>query len=127
MNSTKIRALVDQYIDAYNRKDIPTMLLTMHPDVEFKNISGAIVNAHTTGREEFKALAVQSMPLFSERRQNILNFESITNHAIASIDFRAVIADDLPNGFKKGQTLELLGRSEFEFRDGLILKITDVS
>jgi len=32
-----MRTLVDRYIDAYNRMDIEEMLLTVHPDVEFKN------------------------------------------------------------------------------------------
>jgi hypothetical protein len=39
---------------------------------------------------------------------------------------RAVVAADLPNGIKKGQVLNLSGRSEFEFQDGAISKITDI-
>ncbi|STQ91548.1 nuclear transport factor 2 family protein [Iodobacter fluviatilis] len=127
MTPTEIRALIDQYIHAYNRKDVTAMLLTVHPDVEFKNIADGVVNTHTTGREELKVLAEQSVAIFSERHQEILSFESSPHKASASIAFRAVVADDLPNGLKKGQTLELSGRSEFEFKDGLIAKITDLS
>jgi hypothetical protein len=119
-----MRALVDRYIDAYNRMDVDKMLLTVHPNVEFKNISGGVVNASTSGVAELKALAQQSLSLFSERHQDILSFDS---GAVASIAFRAVVASDLPNGLKKGQVLNLLGRSEFEFRDGAISKITDIS
>lgn len=127
MNPIGMRTLVDRYIDAYNRMDINEMLLVVHPDVEFKNISGGVVNASTSGVAELKALAEQSLILFSERRQDILSFESSETRAVASIGFRAVVADDLPNGLKKGQVLNLSGRSEFEFRDGAIFKITDIS
>ncbi|MFZ6718572.1 nuclear transport factor 2 family protein [Undibacterium sp. Ji49W] len=127
MDATEIRALTDRYIDAYNRKDIATMLLTIHAGVEFSNISMGVVNAHTVGAAEFKALAEQSVALFSERHQDIIFFENGENTAVAGIKFRAVVAIDLPNGLKKGQVLEMDGRSEFEFRDGLISKIKDIS
>jgi len=127
MNPADMRALVDRYIDAYNRMNIAEMLLAVHPDVEFKNISGGVINASTKGIGELKALAEQSVALFSERHQEILSFESHEAKAAASIGFRAVVANDLPNGLKKGQVLNLSGHSEFEFRDGAISKITDIS
>jgi hypothetical protein len=127
MNATEIRALIDRYIDAYNRKDIAAMLLTVHADVEFNNISNGVVNAHTAGVAELKALAEQSVSLFSERHQDIVAFDNTENSAAASIKFRAVVANDLPNGLKEGQLLEMEGRSEFEFLDGLISKIDDIS
>jgi hypothetical protein len=127
MNSSDMRALVDRYIDAYNRMNIAEMLLTVHPEVEFKNISGGIVSASANGVAELKALAEQSLSLFSERHQDILSFESNKTQAVASIGFRAVVAKDLPNGLRKGQVLNMPGRSEFEFRDGAISKITDIS
>lgn len=127
MDATEIRALTDLYIDAYNRKDIAAMLLTIHAEVEFSNISMGVVNTHTVGVAEFKALAEQSVALFSERHQDIVFFESGDNTAVAGIKFRAVVAIDLPNGLKKGQVLEMEGRSEFEFRDGLISRIKDIS
>jgi len=127
MSPAEMRALVDRYIDAYNCMDIDKMLLTVHLDVEFKNISGEVVNASTNGIAELKALAEQSLSLFSERHQEILSFEINGNWAVASIGFRAIVARDLPNGLKKGQVLNLSGRTEFEFRDGAIFKITDIS
>jgi hypothetical protein len=127
MQSVEMRALVDQYIDAYNRMDVPAMLLTVHPEVEFKNISGGIENASTCGLAELKQLAEQALPLFSERHQHILSFDANETQAVVAIGFRAVVANDLPNGLKKGQVLSLSGRSEFEFRDGTISKIIDIS
>jgi hypothetical protein len=127
MNPTEIRALIDQYINAYNCKDVAAMLLTVHPEVAFKNIAGGVVNTSTTGQEALKVLAEQSVAIFSERHQEITRFECTDNQASVSIAFRAVVADDLPNGLKKGQTIELSGRSEFELKDGLIFRITDLS
>lgn len=127
MSPTDIRALVDHYIDAYNRKDIEAMLSGVHPQVEFKNISAGVVNASTNGVAELEALARQSLSLFSERHQKIESFELQGHVAVATIAFRAVVADDLPNGPKKGQVLNVSGRSEFEFRDGAISRITDIS
>ena len=126
MSPSDIRALVDHYIDAYNRKDIDDMLMSVHPQVEFKNISAGVVNASTNGVVELRTLAQQSLSLFSERHQKIESFELQGSVAVATIAFRAVVAADLPNGLKKGQVLNLSGRSEFEFQDGAISKITDI-
>ena len=127
MSPADIRALVDHYIDAYNRKNIDDMLMSVHPQVEFKNISAGVVNASTNGVAELRTLAQQSLSLFSERHQKIESFGLQGSVAVATIAFRAVVAADLPNGLKKGQVLNLSGRSEFEFQDGAISKITDIS
>jgi hypothetical protein len=127
LSHTDIRALVEHYIDAYNRKNIDDMLMNVHPQVEFMNISAGVVNASTKGVAELRALAQQSLSLFSERHQKIESFELQGSLAIATIAFRAVVAADLPNGLKKGQVLNLSGRSDFEFQDGAISKITDIS
>lgn len=122
-----MRALIELYIDAYNRMAVDDMLLVVHPNVEFINISAGVVNARTSGIAEFKALAQQSISLFSERRQVIESFEFIGSRAVVSITFYAVVASDLPNGLKKDHILRLSGQSEFEFQDGKISKITDIS
>jgi hypothetical protein len=127
LSPTEIRALVDRYIDAYNRKDVDDMLAAVHPRVQFKNISAGVVNASTNGVAELRILAQQSLSLFSERHQKIESFEIQGPVAVATIAFHAVVAADLPNGLKKGQVLSLSGRSEFEFQDGAISKVTDIS
>lgn len=127
MSPSEIRALVDHYIDSYNRKAIDDMLMNVHPQVEFKNISAGVVNASTHGVTELRTLAQQSLALFSERHQKIESFEIQGHVAVVTIAFHAVVAADLPNGLKKGQVLNLAGCSEFEFQDGAISKITDIS
>ncbi|MRS05505.1 nuclear transport factor 2 family protein, partial [bacterium] len=127
LSPNEMRSIVDHYIDAYNRMDVDAMLGCVHPQIEFKNITAGVVNSSTNGVAELKTLAQQSLSLFSERRQVIESFEAQGSWAVASINFRAVVASDLPNGLKKGQVLNLSGRSEFEFKDGVISKITDIS
>ena len=46
---------------------------------------------------------------------------------IIEVAYEGVLASDLPNGMKAGETLRLSGRSEFTFRDGKIYRITDAS
>jgi ketosteroid isomerase-like protein len=127
MNPAEMRTLVDRYIDAYNRMDVEGMLLVVHPDIEFMHISDGVVIANTRGVSDLKTLAEQSLSVFSERHQAILSFEANGTRAVAAISFRAVLASDHLNGFKVGHELTLTGRSEFEFRDGEIIKITDIS
>lgn len=65
--------------------------------------------------------------MFTERQQVIESFQCEGNSALVTVAFRAVVANNLPNGLKSGQVLNLTGRSEFEFRDGAISKIIDIS
>ena len=55
------------------------------------------------------------------------NYSNHEQQAVATIAFRAVVAADLPNGLKNGQVLNFSGRSEFEFQDGTIARVTDIS
>jgi hypothetical protein len=127
LSPAEMRTMVDHYIDPYNRMDIDSMLECVHPHVAFKNISAGVVNASTSSVAELKTLAEQSLSLFSQRRQVIESFEVHGSRAVGTIAFSAVVARDLPSGLKKGQVLSLSGRSEFEFKEGAISKITDIS
>lgn len=127
MDALSMRALVDRYLSGYNRMNLDDMLAPLHADVVFANIAGGVVNASANGICELKALAEASLPLFSERHQEITSFEVTDQHAAACIAFRAVVACDLPNGLRAGQALQLSGRTEFSFRDGAIVNITDIS
>ncbi len=119
--------LIERYLHAYSTFDIEGMLAVMHPDIEFKNISGGEVNAAAYGKEELRRLAGKSEDLFASRRQTVMHFEENEDQASADIAFTGVLAADLPNGMKKGEIFKLNGRSEFRFRDGKICSITDIS
>ncbi|NIM48071.1 MAG: nuclear transport factor 2 family protein [Gemmatimonadales bacterium] len=103
------------------------MMATIHADVQFKNVSRGEVNATASGAEEFRQLAERSKGLFSSRNQKIRTFASDEAKAVIEVTYEAVLASDLPNGMKAGETLRLEGRSEFVFRDGRIYQLTDYS
>ncbi|MGJ1412781.1 hypothetical protein ACR78Z_24215 [Sphingobacterium thalpophilum] len=80
------------------------------------------------GIDAFKKQAIEALSYFSTREQAI---ESMT-HSLSSteivINYRATAAMDFPNGLKKGDVINLQGKSVFEFSaDGKISRLTDIS
>lgn len=127
MNETAMRTLIDRYIEAYNLMNIDRMMTFLHPEIEFKNIANGTVNARASGLAEFRRLAERTAALFSSRQQRITDFWTDGDQANIEVSYEAVVARDLPNGMKAGQTLWLTGRSEFTFVEGKIYRITDYS
>lgn len=117
--------LIERYIEAYNTFDIETMISTLHPDITFQNISNGEINAETHGIEAFRTLAEQSKGLFTSRKQTITYIETNESQTRIDVAFEAILAIDLPNGLKAGETLKLQGHSEFTFCDGKIISIID--
>ncbi len=52
-----MRDLIDRYLDAYNRMDVPAMLATMHREVVFENYTKGVLSVRTQGVEELRHLA----------------------------------------------------------------------
>ena len=127
MTDPEKRDLIDRYLAAYNAFDVEAMMETVHPDVEFENVAGGEVNASASGAGAFRQLAEQATGLFSTRRQTVTAFRSDDSGASVDVDYEGVLASDLPNGMKAGETLRLAGRSEFAFADGRISHIRDIS
>ncbi len=116
---------IERYIEAYNSFDIETMISTLHPDITFQNISNGEVNTEIHGIEAFRTLAEQSKGLFTSRKQTITHIETNESQTRIDVAFEAILAIDLPNGLKAGETLKLQGSSEFTFCDGKIISIMD--
>ncbi|WP_258169066.1 MULTISPECIES: nuclear transport factor 2 family protein [Paenibacillus] len=119
--------LIRHYIEAYNTFDIEGMLSVLHPDVIFRNIVGNEVSVETNGLQSFRALAEKATALFSTRHQTILELREINGRIEADIDYTGVLASDLPDGVKTGDTIRLQGRSIFMIRDGKLSLIEDYS
>lgn len=126
MNQDEKRAAIERYLAAYNAFDIDGMMSVIHDDIHFKNVSSGEVNATASGADEFRTLAEQSRKLFSFRQQTMTSFNMKDDQVWIGIDYEGVLASDLPNGMKAGETLRLKGRTEFAFRDGKIYRITDI-
>lgn len=121
------KEIIEYYVNSYNSFDIIGMTKDLDEKVVFENISNGKVDLRTEGISEFKEQAGLAKQYFQERRQTIESWNFGENTVSIGIDYEAILAKDLPNGLKKGDTLRLKGQSEFEFRDGRIIRITDKS
>jgi len=119
--------IVKNFISAYNSLSIENMIKYLHPKIEFKNFSSGVVNAQTKGIEEFKELANKSMQMFKEREQKIISFTESENTVNVEINYFGILATDLPNGLKSGETLVMNGKSTYVFNDNLIISLVDES
>ena len=127
IDATKQRAIIDEFIAAYSAFDIEAMLGLVHPEIILKDMIGNVANAEATGVEEFRAMVEQSKLMFSSRKQLVSNFKSRGDTATVDIEFTGVLAKDLLSGMKVGDTLQLTGRSEYQFREDKIYRIVDSS
>jgi hypothetical protein len=127
MQEHEMKRIIDDYIRSYNSFDIDGMLLHMHKDVSFKHISNDQVSMSTQGISELRAAAEQAKAVFKYRRQTVTNYQFIGNTARIEIEYEGELASNLPNGPKAGDVMKLKGRSEFAFKDGLIIRLTDIS
>jgi hypothetical protein len=127
MENELLQQRIEAYIKAYNNFDVDGMLSTLHPEIEFKNITSGEVTLTIKGLEAFKAQAEQAISLFTQRKQTITCISFDNQQAEVQIDYQGILAVDLPNGLKAGNTLELKGKSVFLFEDNLICYIEDIS
>ena len=118
---------IENYISSYNEFDIEGMTKNLSEDVVFENISNGKVDVRTKGLIEFKKQAESAKQYFNKRKQTVESWQFEDSKVIIEIDYNAVLAIDLPNGLKIGDTLKLKGQSEFEFESGKIKSITDKS
>lgn len=121
------RQIIEHYIQSYNAFDTDGMARDLHEDIVFENVSNGEVNLKTEGITAFKEQAETARQYFETRQQMIEAWDFQDNHVIIDIAYRGVLAIDLPNGMKPGDTLQLQGQSEFIFKDGRIIKIRDKS
>lgn len=123
----QVPKVILDYIAAYNGKDLDGILACFSDDVQFVNISGDTISVEVKGKPDFRVLAEQGLQFFSERHQAIGNCIGLGNHVALRINYRATVANDLPNGWKAGQTIELEGMSLFTLANGRIAKLIDIA
>lgn len=119
--------IIENYIDAYNSFDIDRMLLDMHDDIKFENISNGEINLATNGIVELRNQAEQAKHLFKERKQKITDIKFDADTVEVKIDYSGVLAVDCSNEMKIGDTIELKGSSIFRFEDNKIIELKDIS
>lgn len=117
--------IVKKFIGAYNSLNVEGMITCLHPEIEFKNISSGVENAYTKGIEEFRELANNSIQMFKEREQKITSYTESDDTVYVEINYRGILATDLPNGLKSGEILVMNGKSKYVFKDNLIIVLVD--
>jgi steroid delta-isomerase-like uncharacterized protein len=119
--------VIQKYIEAYNAFDVSKMIADFSDDIVFENIQGGEVSMILNGIEAFKNQAETAKQYFSERHQKIKSFKHEMDKSEIEIEYYGVLARDFPNGMKKGQEIKLNGKSIFDFKDGKIVRLTDIS
>lgn len=125
MISSKVKAIIDNYVNAYNSFDVQGMTKLLHKDILFRNYTNGEVDMETKGIQEFSDLAEKSTKIFSSRCQTIIECSVRGDNIEVIIDYEGILAVDLPNGLKTGDKLELKGKSVFRIEYGKITKIED--
>ena len=121
------KEIIEQYIQFYNTFQIEEMVNLFSEDCAFENVSGAKVTYSSKGKQELLELSKKSAKYFKERKQEVTNWILSEDKAAVEINYTAVMAIDLPNGTKKGTTLKLRGASIYEFKEGKIKRLVDIS
>jgi len=127
MQQNEMRSLINNYIKAYNAFYIDAMSLNMHDEISFRNVSEGNVNLSTEGISEFRQAAEQACHLFKSRCQTVTGYQFSGDTATIEIEFVGELSVDVPDGPKAGEVLKLKGKSEFIFKNGSIIRLTDIS
>ncbi len=122
-----MRRQVETYVTAYNELDVEGMMSVIHPEIVFENVRSGHVTHAARGSADFRKMVAQTAELFSEREQRVTTWDDGINTLDVEVDYKGRLASDLPNGMRKGQTVEIRGRSEFVFEDGLVIGLRDIS
>lgn len=126
MNEEREKIILN-YMDGYNEFDVEKMTFNFDDTIVFKNIQNGEVNMTLSGINEFKQQAKLAKSYFENRRQQIKSIKHYKNKTEIEIDYFATLAIDLSNGLKKGDKLELKGKSIFVFYNNKIIQLTDES
>jgi len=119
------QALIEQYIEAYNRFDIEGMLAVLTDDVRFEHHAGGDLSVATDGKAEFEKLARVGAALFASRRQTIEELHEEGDEVMAIVAFHGEIAEDIPDGPGAGTVIEMDGTSTFRFAENRISQVVD--
>lgn len=127
MEHLDARALIIEYITAYNAFDLERMFGVLSPSIRFENYANGELTAQASGITQFRALAEHASDVFAERDQSVTRWQPNGNDMHVDVAYRAKLAQDIPGGPAAGTVLELVGVSEFGFADGKISRIVDRS
>lgn len=117
------RALVNDYIQAYNRMDAVALLETLHPAVRFEHMVDQEVVLQLEGWEAFQQQFETTNALFTVHIQQLTVQEILADSLSATVNFYGKLKPtaELP----EAQELYLTGEAYYEFKDRKIIHIQD--
>jgi steroid delta-isomerase-like uncharacterized protein len=127
LNSTSGQRILQQYLEAYNSKNVCAMLSLFADDCVFENFSGGRRTECTHGKGELEVLAKRAAAAFASREQKVLSITESANRLVAEIEYHALLQLDLTPELTAGTKLHLRGISVFEFSGGKITRLSDYS
>ncbi len=120
--------IIQNYIQAYNSFDVKGMLTDLANEITFNNFANGQLNLSLNGVDEFKQQAELACTFFSQRAQQIIALEQEGQAVKVDIQYHAILAQDISATLKKGDHLDLKGKSIFHFNNNhQIVKIEDFS
>ena len=122
----RLPTIIRTYVDAYNRKDVATLVNCVTDDIVFENVSNAGQSMRVEGRSAFAELAGQAAAMFSTRHQAIRTAFVDGDLVALEIDWTGTPAVDL-GPMKAGEHVALRGASFIAIDDGKFARIVDFS
>lgn len=119
--------LISLYHKGYNTFNMKKMLSPLHSKIVFENYVENESTMKLEGIKPFKKQAQKGFEMFSKRKQEILSIEHEEGRSEAVINYSATLKVDIGEQMKKGQVMNVSGRSIFTFQDDRIIKIEDYS
>ena len=127
METQQREIIINHYVESYNTCHVDGMVKDMAEDIYFENISNGHVTLSIKGLDAFRKQAEEAIVFFSGRQQIITGMIHQGEKTEVDIEYKAMVAIDLPNGLKKGDVLQMAGKSVFTFSDSAITALTDIS
>lgn len=116
-------ALVNDYIQAYNRMDTTALVATLHPEVRFEHVVDAEVVLQLEGRAAFQQQFETTNSLFTVHIQQLNVRQIMPNSLTATVHFYGKLKPTPETTIP--QELRLDGEAYYEFKDQKIIYIQD--
>ncbi len=121
-----MKEIVQKYISAFNDFDIETMVSLMHSDCIYEGRTNGTLTYSIKGKHGFRQVCTMSKNNYKYRKQVIEGFTRIEDKLEVKIYFKATLAVDIDDLGKKGEQIAFETKSIFEFKNGLIYKLTNI-
>lgn len=122
----QLPTIIQNYLDAYNSKDVDALMDCVADTVVFENVSNSGQSIKIEGRDAFAQLAHQAAAMFVSRNQSVRMAVVDGNNAALEVDWTGTPAVDLGT-MKAGVEVAMRGASFITISDGKLARIVDLS